>query len=86
VLQGVVGSTYYHAGVGLTASTVDTPKEPVPAQAYSDIVYPLLPDSAYELPSLFADPTVTFTERFLHDLITMRKAAAAKIVPAASLS
>ena len=82
-MQGVVGNTY-HYGKGLTASSVDTPEKAIPVQAYSDDVYPRLPDSAYELPSLFAEPTLTFPAPFLHDLIVMRKAAASKIQPLAA--
>jgi hypothetical protein len=63
---------------------VDTPEETILAPAYSDIVYPLLPDSAYELASLFADPTESFSAKFFHDLIVMRKVTAAKIPPPAT--
>lgn len=85
--QGVIGNTYHFAGKSLTAASMDNSEKAVPVQAYSDIVYPLLPDSAYELDSLFAKPALTFSSGFLNDLILMRKAAAAKVVPpAAALS
>lgn len=71
----MIGNTFHYTGKGLSASTVDTPEETVEVPAYSDIVYPLLPDSAYELPSLFAKPTLGLSAELLHDMIVTRKAA-----------
>lgn len=58
---------------------MDNPEKVVEVPAYTDIVYPVLPDSAYELPALFAKPTMMFSTEFLHDLIATRKAALANI-------
>lgn len=78
-MQGVIGNTYHFKNKGLSASSVDTPEKMIPVPAFSDIVYPLLPDSSYELPTLFAKPAQEFPANMLHDLIVMRKAALAKI-------
>lgn len=79
-MQGVIGNTYHYTATGMTASSLDTPEKNIPVPAYSDIVYPLLPDAAYEMPSLFAAPSMTFPAGFLHDLITTRKAALYRVM------
>lgn len=79
-MQGVIGNTYHYTATGLTASSLDTPEKDIPVPAYSDIVYPLFPDAAYEMPSLFAAPPVSFPAAFLHDLIAARKESLERIV------
>lgn len=82
----MIGNTYHHKGEGQSASTVDTPEKVVEVPAYSDIVYPVLPDSAYVLPTLFAKPSVLFSAEFLHELIATRKAALANLQARSAVS
>jgi hypothetical protein len=46
---------------------------PLPA---TSLIYPVYPDSAYELPSLFDEPAYAFPSDFTHAVINQHKEAA----------
>eukprot|EP00884_Botryococcus_braunii_P012536 jgi/Botrbrau1/21283/Bobra.0755s0001.1 len=84
VLQGVLGETYHFTYEGVTARAQDDPQAEVSVPRYINLMYPLFPDSAYELDSLFASPSFSFPSSFLHSMVMMRKAVVAslaKILP-----
>jgi hypothetical protein len=84
--QGVIGDTFHFRGNALSAASVDANNKMPVVAAYTDLVYPVFPDMAYEVPTLFAAPKMTFTAEFVHEVIIMRKAAAAKLSPVSSVA
>ena len=83
-MQGVIGDTFHYQGTSMSAKTSDDPTKMLVAPSFSDLVYPVFPDSTYELPSLFEAQSMTFPAAFIHETILMRKAAAEKLLPASS--
>jgi hypothetical protein len=84
LLQGVLGETYHFTYEGVTARAQDDSQTEVSVPRYINLMYPLFPDSAYELDSLFASPSFSFPSSFLHSMVMMRKAVVAslaKILP-----
>jgi hypothetical protein len=81
--QGVIGDTYHYKSDKMEASTLDTPEKDIPVAAHAQVVYPVFPDSAYELPTLFSAPRFAFPASFIHDIIVSRKRLALHVAPPA---
>lgn len=79
--QGVIGDTYHYKSDSLTASTLDTPEKDIPVAPYTDMVYPVFPDAAYEVASLFAAPRFAFPASLIHDIIAMHKVVSVRMAP-----
>jgi hypothetical protein len=47
-----------------------------------NLLYPVLPDVAYELDHLFDKPAVVLTGSFMNSMITMRRSSALKVAAA----
>lgn len=78
--QGVIGDTYHFKSDSKKASTLDTPEKEIPLPPFTDLVYPVFPDSAYELATLFDAPRFAFPASFIHDIIATRKVVAQRVV------
>jgi hypothetical protein len=70
----------------MSAASVDTHAKMPKVPAYSDLVYPVFPDIAYEVPTLFSAPTMSFPADFIHEVIMMRKATAANLAPVSTIA
>jgi hypothetical protein len=84
--QGVIGDTFHYKGQSMNAASVDANDKVAAVPAYSDLVYPVFPDMAYEVPTLFAPQKTSFPADFIHQVITARKAAVAKLGAAFTVS
>jgi hypothetical protein len=80
LLQGVIGDTFHASSASDNAATADSPKASLVPLAVNDLIYPVYPDSAYELPSLFEEPAFAFSASFTRDVINQHKLAAAKLM------
>eukprot|EP00884_Botryococcus_braunii_P013517 jgi/Botrbrau1/22166/Bobra.0557s0001.1 len=66
-MQGVIGDTYhgkYQTRVNATAATVDSPETTILPTHLGNLLYPVLPDVAYELDHLFDKPAVVLSPSF----------------------
>eukprot|EP00884_Botryococcus_braunii_P007852 jgi/Botrbrau1/17068/Bobra.31_2s0001.2 len=87
VVQGVIGDTYHFNNDKMKASTLDTPEKKIAVAPDAQVVYPVFPDSAYELPALFSAPRFSFPASFIHEIIVSRKKLALRVAsPAAVLA
>ncbi len=83
----MIGDTYHYKSDKMVASTLDTPEQDTPVAPFTPIVYPVFPDSAYELPTLFSPPRFAFPASFIHDIIASRKNVALSMTtPAATFA
>jgi hypothetical protein len=82
--QGVIGDTFHYKSDKMEASSLDSPVKDAAVAPYTEVVYPVFPDSAYELPTLFDTPRFAFPASFIHDIIVSRKNVALHIAPPAT--
>ncbi len=84
-VQGVIGDTYYHESKSpADGATADTPESNPVIPHYTDLVYPVFPDSAYEVPTLFDSPSITFPTDLVRDIIASRVAIVKRMQGAGS--
>lgn len=76
--QGVIGDTYYskmEEGTNQVA-TIDTPEGLILPTHLAYLVYPVFPDSTYQLGHLFDKPELVFPPDFMQSVIKQRHAVA----------
>jgi hypothetical protein len=84
--QGVIGDTFHFKSQAMRAAAVDANDKVAAVAPYTDLVYPVFPDMAYEVPTLFAPQKMTFTADFIHEVIMQRKATVARLTPVNSVA
>jgi hypothetical protein len=84
--QGVIGDTFHFKGQTMRAASVDANDMVAEVAAYTDLVYPVFPDMAYEVPTLFAPQKMTFPADFIHGIIVKRKVGVAKLAAISSVA
>jgi hypothetical protein len=89
--QGVIGDTFHFKSQAMRAASVDANDKVAAVHAYTDLVYPVFPDKAYEVPTLFCPQKMTFPADFIHgiiihSIIPKRKAGVAKLATVSSLA
>jgi hypothetical protein len=84
--QGVIGDTFHFKSQAMRAASVDTNDKVAAVATYTDLVYPVFPDMAYEVPTLFAPLKMSFPADFIHEVIMQRKASVAGLTPVNSVA
>lgn len=77
----MLGETFHSTGLGTTAKAQDDRHADVYVPPYINLLYPLFPDAAYEIESLFGSPRFIFPGIFIHSMVSMRKTVVNGLVP-----